>query len=181
MKKLIFTLMAIMLVLTGCTSKGNTSADGAADMSGYEGIGKEHHFVSEALPDMVSNIENKVEGIYYLGFATCPWCIELTPVMEDVASELNVSIHYLNVRDDAWKTNKLADRIMAFEETLPASATKSEGYVPYLIIIDKDGNIKTHLGTVDGHEPSKAKMTEDQVNFLTIRLKEMFKTVTPNA
>lgn len=32
--------------------------------------------------DVVSRLEAKEQGMYYFGFPTCPWCVELLPVLD---------------------------------------------------------------------------------------------------
>lgn len=174
MKKLMVTLLALMFILVGCSS-GNV-------MSDYKGFAnKDHHFYSKTPTEFVEDLENGVEGIYFMGFSDCPWCKEIVPVLEDIASINNHSIQYLNTRGDAFKNNKaLQDRLNAWIATLP-EADQNGGGVPFTIFIAKDGSIVTHKGTVDTHDAPNATMTDNEMKFLVARLTEKFKTVTPNA
>lgn len=172
MKKLSITLIVLLLVLVGCSS-GNV-------MSEYKGFAnKDHHFYSKSATEFVEDLENGVEGIYYMGFSDCPWCKELVPVLEEIASKDGHSIQYLNTRGSEYANNKaLQERLNNWILTLP-EADQNGGGVPFTIFIDKDGKIVTHVGTVESHNAPQATMTENEMNFLVSRLSEKFKTVTP--
>lgn len=177
MKKKLIALLLIVLAVTACTSKPSTSKPDDF-MSGYEGFNKtDHHFVQESAEDFITNLENKKSGIYYLGFDTCPWCIALVPVLEEVATDANQKINYLDAQGVDFKGNEeLGSRLDTFIKSLPTDQ-QNNGYVPFLIAISPSGSIKTHLGTVDTHEDPSKPLTESELDFLTIRLKEMFKTL----
>ncbi|WZU02184.1 hypothetical protein MGH68_03835 [Erysipelothrix sp. D19-032] len=82
MRKILLTTVVSLLVLVGCTS-ANTNI-----MKGYKGFDKkDHHYQAMSASDMATTLENKTEGIYYLGFETCPWCVALVPVMEEGCCE----------------------------------------------------------------------------------------------
>lgn len=38
--------------------------------------------VKDNQDDVVSRLEAKEQGMYYFGFPTCPWCVELLPVLD---------------------------------------------------------------------------------------------------
>lgn len=173
MKKLIPLLAIFALLLVGCSAPNV--------MSKYAGFeNKKHHFLNETPEAFVSNLEKGVEGIYFMGFAECPWCKELVPVLEETAAQSNHSIHYLNTKNAAYSTDKaLQQRLQTWIAKLPAE-DQNNGSVPFTIFIAKDGSIKTHLGTAPTHDAPKAKMTESEMNYLKTRLNEKFKTVTPN-
>ena len=41
-------------------------------------------FVHEDSEQIIHKLVRKKEGIYYFGFPTCPWCVELLPVFNEV-------------------------------------------------------------------------------------------------
>lgn len=174
MKKLLVTLILSAIILVGCSS-GNV-------MSGYKGFAnKDHHFYSTSATEFVENLENGVEGVYFMGFSDCPWCKEIVPVLEDIASKDGHSINYLNTRGNQYVNNKaLQDRLSKWIATLP-EADQNGGGVPFTIFIDKDGKVITHKGTVETHDAPSALMTENEMSFLVARLSEKFKTVTPQS
>ncbi|WP_159648939.1 thioredoxin [Erysipelothrix aquatica] len=174
MKKILLTAVVSLLVLVGCTS-ANTNI-----MKGYKGFDKkDHHYQAMSASDMATALENKTEGIYYLGFETCPWCVALVPVMEEAAAAGNHTINYVDTRGNDYTQNADAQkRIEAFSNSLPEEQRMTG--VPYVVIIGGDGSIQVNIGTVPGHNAPVDPLTEDQAKFLQIRLTEMFNSVKSN-
>lgn len=167
-------MVVSLLILVGCSSDNV--------MKNYKGFeNKDHHFYSTTPEGFVEDLENRVEGVYFMGFSDCPWCKELVPVLETIASVDNHAIQYLNTRSSAFSSNTaIQNRLQAWIETLPVE-DQNQGSVPFTIFIDKDGNVVTHVGTVDSHHAPTAAMTENELNYLTARLTEKFSNVTPQA
>lgn len=174
MKKLMILVLTSLFVLVGCSSNNI--------MKDYAGLKTEdHHFFADSPEDFIEDLENRVEGVYFMGFSDCPWCKELVPVLDEIASEQGHSIQYLNTRSSGFQNNTtLQNRLQAWIETLP-EADQNGGSVPFTIFIDKDGNVITHLGTVESHNAPTATMTENEMKFLVARLTEKFATVSPEA
>ncbi|WP_323616276.1 thioredoxin [Erysipelothrix rhusiopathiae] len=177
MKKTLLVLLVSIFVLTGCTSNNL--------MKDYKGFTKkDHHYVTTDSETIIKNLEDSKEGIYYIGYADCPWCVALVPEMETVITDLEASykeqgieikpeIMMLDVQNSEYSNNDdLKKRLSDWDKQLP-EALRSNGYVPFVVAIDKDGKVQTHLGTVEGHKPPVA-LTETQVKFLHLRLKNMF-------
>lgn len=181
MKKLLSLLLVMTVLLVGCTSKNGNSDQFVTDgvMDQYAGFnGSDHHFKGDNVELFVSNLENKVKGIYYMGFADCPWCKALVPILEEVADETDHTIAYLNTRSTQFQGNSgIQERLQAFISSLPTEL-QNQGSVPFLIFIDENGNIDTHLGTVEGHDAPTETMTENEVKFLTVRLTEKFNKIS---
>lgn len=165
-KSLVLIMLCLMLV--ACTSGTNI-------MEGYKGFTKkDHHFTTKDHNEIIDDITSYEPGIYYLGFAQCPWCIALVPVFEEVATEHDMTITYLNTRDDKYKADTPStSRLNDFIATLPEDM-QNQGSVPFIISISKDKVVKTHLGTAPNHDAPSAEMTESEVNYLTARLNELF-------
>lgn len=173
MKKKLIAILALIFIITGCSS-------GSKDfMSGYKGFDKkDHHYVQTSAEDMFNKLEAKEPGLYYFGFDTCPWCVALVPVLENVATEVDQKIQYLDIRsDDFSKYSKAEERYFAFNDTLPTQYRNDKFQVPFLVSISKSGNIVTHLGTIDGHD-GQTPLSEQDIDFLSVRLKEMFLNTT---
>lgn len=169
MKKTLL-LVLLILLLTACSS-GTTNI-----MSGYKGFDKkDHHFTTKDYTDIIDDITSYTPGIYYLGFKECPWCISLVPVFEEVATDQDRTITYLNTRDEAYVNDKKEiERLNSFIATLPKEL-QNDGKVPFIISISKDKNVMTHLGTAPNHDAPSTEMTESQVSYLKARLVELFK------
>lgn len=169
MKKRIL-LVLLVLLLTACSSSKSNI------MQGYQGFNKtDHHFVTKDYVEIINDITSYKPGIYYMGFKECPWCIALVPVFEEVATDFDSEIVYLNTRDDKYsKDTQEMERLNAFITSLPKEL-QNDGKVPFIISISKSGEIKTHLGTAPNHEAPNQAMTESQVSYLKARLTELFK------
>ena len=161
MKKLL-TLFSILLLLTACGEK-NIMADQP------EFNKKDHHFVTESQTTIMDNIEAGVAGTYYFGYGGCPVCVDLVPVLEDVLTELDQEAIYIDVSKEEFKS--IGERFQAFDESLPENQ-QSGGGVPFVLVIDEDKNIRTHAGTVGNYSPGKEDMSEDQIEYLEIKLKQ---------
>ena len=172
MKKTIL-LVLMTLLLTACSiQNGNSNVN---IMEGYKGFDKkDHHFVTKGYNEIIEDITSYKQGIYYLGFKECPWCIALVPVFEEVATTQDMTITYLNTRDDKYKEDAQAiEKLTEFIETLPKDQ-QNDGKVPFIISISKDKVVKTHLGTAPNHNAPTTDMTEAEVSYLTARLNELF-------
>lgn len=180
MKKTLLALLVSIFVLTGCSSNNL--------MKDYEGFTKkDHHYVTTDAETIIKSLEDSKEGIYYIGYADCPWCVALIPEMETVVTELEASykeqglnlkpeITVLDVQSAEYSENEdLKKRLSDWDKQLP-EAQRSNGYVPFVVAIDKDGKIQTHLGTVENHKPP-VKLTENQTKFLHLRLRNMFEGI----
>lgn len=173
MKKTLLVFVAALVILTGCTSSKNI-------MKGYAGFTKtDHHFVAPGAESFVTSLENKEAGIYYIGFAECPWCKALVPLLEELATEYNTEIKYLNTKGNDFKDNQaLIDRYSAVEATFVEDA-QNKGTVPLVIAIDKSGNMTFHRGTAPTFKPGvNDTMTEQENEYVLLRVGEMFKAVT---
>ncbi len=60
-------------------------------------LSEENPFVYKSEEEIVNILENGT-GIIYFGFAKCPWCRTLLPVLDEAAKELNIGeIYYLDI------------------------------------------------------------------------------------
>ena len=121
MKKTIFSLLVIGLILlsvTGCgTEKVESNADALKFKEEYEAIngvanssGKEHRTlsISEDNPfvyvtgeEIVEKIENNETFYVYFGSPYCPWCRSVIEKSIEVAKKNNIDkIYYIEIWDD---------------------------------------------------------------------------------
>lgn len=157
MKKLLLLFTSLVL-LSACSSN---------IMKGHDELGADHHFVKEDYSDVMDDLENKKPGVYYAGFPECPYCSDLVPVLEDVLEETDTMATYIKVDDSGF--DKIRDRFIDFDESLDESQ-QSGGGVPFVIVIDEDETIRTHVGTVEGYSPGVEEMSENQLEYLHIKL-----------
>lgn len=147
-----------------------------ADMSGYEGFDDaQHHFMKATMQDIIDKIENKESGIVYFGYATCPWCIEAVPIMNEVAKTNDQFIYYVDKKassSDETTTAKV-------ESLLSDVLTKDDDgkphlYVPEVIIIQDGKVIANHLGTVEDHDAHERTLTTAEQAQLQTTYEDMF-------
>ena len=191
MKKLYIALILFLLVLCGCTKKENESNKGCdindpcsndhADMSEYQSYidSEEYVFVVSNVKEMKEKMDHKDDFVVYFGFAGCPWCKDLMPILNDAAKQSDVNtVYYVNTRENKeWKSNididdydifvEIADEYLDFDD-----AGIKHLYVPMVFFI-KDGEIN---GVVDkpDYDATKEEMTDIQKEELLKKFIEEF-------
>lgn len=206
MKKLLGLCLA--LVLAGCTTAPTTPSptpspsseankpgcdisvecdvEGEkADMSAYQDfMDTDHAFKEITMAQGNELLQSNKTFVLYYGFSTCPWCIEVLPILNDIAKENGMSIEYVNVRPDGTdsandiRVDTNPDYVKLVELTSEYLSENDEGakrlYVPFVFFV-KDGQIvATHEATFDEHDAHERKMTEDEVSRLTAIYEEGF-------
>ncbi len=134
-------------------------------------------------------------GILYLGFATCPWCRSLIPVLTEVAEEKNETINYLDILDirstyalENGSLKKIKDGTKQYYEILKILDKKLDNftlkdeagniydtgekriYAPTVIALSKGEITYFHVGTVESQKSGYDKLNEEQIN----ELKQIF-------
>ena len=92
---------------------------------------------------------------------------ELLPVFNEVLSEHKKTAFVVNVRDKNY-TNRQNEVLEKFYKQYTGEDGLS---VPFVVAIDKNANVKVHVGTVDDHDASKKRLTsvqkEELINVLS--------------
>lgn len=114
-------------------------------------------FIHGAPEEVIRKIEAKEEGIYYFGFATCPWCIEFLPILDDALATTNQKAYVVDTRDARF-TDNLVNRL----ELVYTQYHDGELSVPFLVVISEDTSMKTHVGTLENHDAYTEKLTGRQ-------------------
>ena len=106
MIKKIITILLVLLVCFGCSSKKNDInytydiVSYPVDMSKYDGVNSTDHMFKRITVDQLFNcIDNKSSGIFYLGRTNCGCCQTCISYMNEAAKQLNVYIYYIDVYD----------------------------------------------------------------------------------
>ncbi|MEQ9763292.1 hypothetical protein ABPS01_01210 [Streptococcus sp. ZJ151] len=120
---------------------------------------------SETLSKMTSG----QAGIYYYGFPECPWCQELVPVLERVLKEEEKTAFAVDIHDKQYSQTD-SQTLKSFYQ---AQVKQENVSVPFLVAISEAGEVRTHVGTVDGHNAKTAKMTKEQQEELAKTLREL--------
>lgn len=187
MKKMmkLFTILLVSFLafgaLTGCQNSDTPhDNDGEkvvqADMSAYEELkDKEHVYVEVRVADVLEALKNE-EGerkVFYLGFVGCPWCMEIVPVLNEVAKQEGIdTVYYLNTRDVTDEENADFEQVKALMSSV--LAVNADGnpvlYVPDIMIVEKGQILVNHIGTVDSHNAHERTMTEEEMTQLKAKL-----------
>lgn len=147
---------------------------------------------------------NEGTGILYFGFADCPWCRTLLPVLFKTMDNMSISrLYYLNIgsiRDTLVlnEKNKVEVKeegtqgyykiLEAMDSVLdPYYLTTSDGkkvdtkkkrlYAPTLVGVKNGEIVGIHVGTLDSQENGYDDLTTEQEEELSKVLQELFNKV----
>ncbi len=181
-------LCILLIVLCGCTTaKDNKKTESnqtsqsycdddtstcsfgkEADMSAYEGFdSKDSRFEESDMEHLLATFDQKKSGIFYLGYPSCPWCIEALPVLNEVAKENDVYVAYVRTRDDQKELIYTEEQKQKLISLTSAYLEKNDDgepqlFVPFVLVV-KDGKaISGHVGTVDGHDAHERTMKDEE-------------------
>ena len=155
--------MIMLLIITGCSYEKEVELSDASKFKmEYESIngdiigGTEHTVRSLSIPednpfvyasanDIITMMDNNETFVVYFGFAKCPWCRSVLPVLLDVASELKIDkIYYVDVKDirDVLEVDENGD-----------IATVKEGSEGYIGLLNRlDNVLEDYTLEYDGEE-----------------------------
>lgn len=116
MKKIIMIILLIVL-LVGCSSKGEQLSDSLKFKEEYESLNDEKNenngkkyrtlnidgdnsFVYKEASDIVDMMDNKETFVVYFGFASCPWCRSIILPLIKVTNDLEIyRVYYVDVKE----------------------------------------------------------------------------------
>ncbi len=169
-------LCMCLAILCGCQTKEEKKLEvcdidcDEADMTGYEGFTNEDGvFLDISMEDAVQMIEEKQTFVLYLGFSTCGWCIDVTPILNDVALEQGISVYYIDVKKEGEDIRtKDNEAYVKLENYVRNYFTDDEDkiYVPAVIGVDHGMISNYHVGTVEGHDAYERELTEVEIKDL---------------
>ena len=159
MRKLIIGLFTAVLFLTGCSHVA-TGEKKPADMSGYVTYDEQTEYVFDetTVEEVLKRIDNGDDFAVYFGFAACPFCNQAMPVLNEVATDMQQRVDYIDVRSDAsWKSNTdidsydlLIERIgYMFEEDADGVPHM---YVPFVLFVHDGEFVLNHTGVTEDYE-----------------------------
>ncbi len=157
MKKILMILMlaSILFPLTALnsrrTAKAGTEAQEKADMSAYATYdeAEEYVFVKSNIKDMKKRVDSRESFVIYFGFARCPWCRDLMPVLNEAARKSRWStVYYANTRENPeWKSNIDMDDYDLLVDMAFDYLEYDENGIKHLdaptVYFVKDGTVKT--------------------------------------
>lgn len=147
-------------------------------MSGYQI--ESAHFYSISYDELLKMLEDDKTFIVYLGYENCPWCDELVPILDEVCSDYEIDIYYVDVNSEESLANK--EGLKRLTEIVDQRNENDELilFFPSILFVKEGEIINQHIGTVSGHDTYIAKMTEKQIIRLKYLLSKKFKEVLEN-
>lgn len=102
-------------------------------------------------------------AILFYSFDDCPYCKEAIPVLDEIVKDGDIKIYYVHTeRSQREAGDPDYDRIYGYFKDVIEADGEDAIYMPSVFFI-KDGEVVGyHVGTVDGHDPSVALMSDDQ-------------------
>ena len=112
MKKKLFVLTLIVLLICGCTSRSATefkkeyeALNGVENANGKKhreiSIDKDNPFEKVSAEEVVDKIENKETFYVYFGDELCPWCRSVIEMFIKIAKENKVKkVYYVKIWDE---------------------------------------------------------------------------------
>lgn len=189
MRKILVILFTAML-LFGCGQKEEASANNAVNNGQTEESYVKNHTLTTK--QIVDGINNKESFAVYFYFNDCPWCKELSSVLDEFLAK-NVDYQLLtysvNTRPDDIKENDIRytkedgtynddDFKTIYDLCSQLIEPDKEGtrifYVPAIMFVRNGEIINLRVGTVDGHDAKVSQMTDDQKAELLRNLTEMY-------
>ena len=196
MKKSLVILL-LLLVCTGCnnnslptptptatpSSKPNLCdpidpCENKANMTSYATMADiaEHVYIEITMEQALAKIESNESEIIYFGFDTCPWCLEVVPVLNEVAQEEGLSVYYVNTRSDLSISEEgmayRAQIVEILQDLLQFNEDRQQKwlYVPDVLFMKNGEIMANHIGTLDDHDATQRQMTEEE----EAQLKQIF-------
>ena len=147
--KRLFIILLCLLTLCSCTAKEPANdidlVTTKVDMSGYRNmLPFDHQFVGIDPSEFIRVFQEKGTGIFYFGYADCPYCNEAIPYLNEVAKENDIKIHYIDVYSDQYNFFEYFETVKALlEEILPVEDGEVVMYTPTVVAI-RNGEIVGH-------------------------------------
>lgn len=175
-------LLLILLSLTLCACQAQIKPTSSTSKKAYDVTNEEEtcnskddsntKFNEISFDEAIQYFTKEKSGVLYFGYSSCPWCKEAKPVLKKVAQKNGIDIQYVKVRDD--KKNRLYtdDQKTIIEPYIQDyMSNNDEGiltlYVPLVLVIKNGKVIDGHEGTLDSHDATERKMTDDEKEELT--------------
>ena len=153
-----------------------------------------NHVIKEITPNnLVKKIEAKDTFIVVLGFPTCPWCQQLMPVLDDMASlegkNIKKNLYYCDLKDmrdnedspDKENYNFLYN-FSTNGELNALDVEKDRINAPTIFVINNGELVGYHLNTVSSHVLDESntlpELSDSQYNELEGIIKDLFKKIS---
>lgn len=118
-----------------------------------------------SMQEAIAMVQEEQDSVIYFGYPDCPWCQEILPLLQEVATASQKDVYYVQTRDEAKEllyTNEEKEQFIPYLRAYMKQDDEGvyQLYVPLVIRI-QDGKVSGgHLGSVDGHDAHERKMTD---------------------
>ncbi len=139
--------------------------------------------------ELISLLQTKQQALIYLGFESCPWCMEYLPIFHKLAKNTGHEvIYYYNFRSVRTVIdNELNPLFQAIIDLIDSSYLVNHPSITHLkwlyaptFIGLKDGEIKgLFTGAIEGHQASSAYLTSKQEEDLKDIFRNILSAVKP--
>lgn len=175
-------ILLILLSLTLCACQTQTQAKHSSSKQACDATSTEEKcdstddtkikFNEISFDEAIQYFIEKNSGVLYFGYSSCPWCKEAKPVLKKVAQENGIDIQYVKVRDEEKNrlyTDEQKTQIQPYIQAYMSN--NDEGvltlYVPLVLVVKNGKIIDGHEGTLDSHDATERKMTDQEKEELT--------------
>lgn len=122
--------------------------------------------------EVLDKIEDRETGIYYFGYSTCPWCIEIVPILDEILRVKNTQAVVVNTKSESF-----SEEIRKRFEEMYRKHSKEDIVVPFIVVVDREGNITTHSGTIEEHDARRRKLIDKEKEQLKEKLVRMMEKI----
>lgn len=144
------------------------------DMSGYEGFTESDHvFKKITFRESLRFFDEKASGVVYYGYSTCPYCIQVVPILNEVAKEFGITVYYIDVYGETIADADIDRFLELADEFLEHEEGEAVFYVPQVFSFVNGEITGSHLGAVDSYDPSVGYMTSRQKSELKSILEDV--------
>lgn len=147
MRKIKILALLLIVLLGGCQKKEKAVPEfpyevhsEKIDMSGYSGLSStQHNFRLVSIEELYRTIDEKSSGVFYLATTSCGCCQNITRYLSEVASELGVTVYYIDAFDpeNDLSTREANERLVSYIEPIMGLDDNGNKVVltPHLIVV----------------------------------------------
>ena len=152
------------------------------DMTEYQGFTDTNHvYRRTTMKESFRLVDEQASGILYFGYDTCPYCLQVVPILNDLAKKYNQMVYYIDVyhTSDTISDADVNRFLEVYEEfLLKDDDGEPVFYVPQVFVIINGQIIDGHTGAVDSFDPStQLELTASQREELVYLLESMVRTL----
>ncbi|MBQ4343299.1 MAG: hypothetical protein IJC38_05375 [Erysipelotrichaceae bacterium] len=196
MKRIVSGLLCLLL-MSGCASdpkpqfKEYEAIEGEiktielmnvpVDMLQYQGFtDKDHVYRRTTMKESFRLLDEEASGILYFGYTTCPFCLRVVPILNDLAKKYNQTIYYVDVFSDVdpISDEDIERYLTEYVDFLEKEDGEPVFYVPQVFVIANGKVIDGHTGVVDSFDPNtQDSLSASQREELTLILESMIRVL----